>query len=40
MLADWDNVLGKFVKVMPRDYARALKALEAERREAEMEAAE
>lgn len=40
LLGDWDAALGKFVKVMPRDYARALEALEAERREAEMEAAE
>ncbi|WP_095012299.1 glutamate synthase large subunit [Tsuneonella mangrovi] len=40
ILDDWDNSLGKFVKVMPRDYARALKQLEAEREEAAMEAAE
>ena len=40
MLDDWDNVLPKFVKVMPRDYARALKQLEAERREAASVAAE
>ncbi|QFT76544.1 Ferredoxin-dependent glutamate synthase 1 [Erythrobacter sp. THAF29] len=40
LLADWDAALGKFVKVMPRDYKRALEAIEAERREAEMEAAE
>ncbi len=31
LLEDWDNALTKFVKVMPRDYARALKNLEAER---------
>jgi glutamate synthase (NADPH/NADH) large chain len=31
LLDDWDNALGKFVKVMPRDYARALKQIEAER---------
>ncbi|WP_442866743.1 glutamate synthase large subunit [Aurantiacibacter sp. MUD61] len=40
MLDDWENTLGKFVKVMPKDYARALKQLEAERDEAAMEAAE
>ncbi|MET0241671.1 MAG: glutamate synthase large subunit [Sphingobium sp.] len=31
MLDDWDASLAKFVKVMPRDYARALKQQEAER---------
>ncbi|MEZ5742139.1 MAG: glutamate synthase large subunit [Sphingomonadaceae bacterium] len=40
LLDDWDNALGKFVKVMPTDYARALKQLEAERLEAETVAAE
>ena len=40
LLDDWDNALGKFRKVMPRDYARALKALEEEREDAAMEAAE
>ncbi|MBD2843036.1 glutamate synthase large subunit [Erythrobacter rubeus] len=40
LLGDWDSALGKFVKVMPRDYKNALEALEAERRDAEMEAAE
>ncbi|MXP26310.1 glutamate synthase large subunit [Altererythrobacter indicus] len=40
LLADWDNALGKFVKVMPRDYARALTQLEAEREEAAAQAAE
>jgi glutamate synthase (NADPH/NADH) large chain len=40
LLADWDAALGKFVKVMPRDYAAALKKLEAERNEAESVAAE
>ena len=39
-LDDWDAALGKFVKVMPRDYARALTQLETERREAETVAAE
>ncbi len=40
MLDDWDNTLSKFVKVMPRDYARALRQLEAEREEAATVAAE
>jgi glutamate synthase (NADPH/NADH) large chain len=40
LLDDWTTTLGKFVKVMPRDYARALKQLEAERREAALVAAE
>jgi glutamate synthase (NADPH/NADH) large chain len=40
LLDDWDNALGKFVKVMPRDYARALRQLEAERDEAAAVAAE
>jgi glutamate synthase (NADPH/NADH) large chain len=40
LLADWDAALGKFVKVMPRDYAKALKKLEAERNEAASVAAE
>jgi glutamate synthase (NADPH) large chain len=40
MLDDWDNALPRFVKVMPRDYARALKQLEAERLEAASVAAE
>ena len=31
LLDDWDNALTRFVKVMPRDYARALKQMEAER---------
>ena len=34
LLADWDNALGKFVKIMPRDYARALELLEAEQEHA------
>ena len=38
--ADWREALGKFVKVMPRDYALALKQLEAEREEAATVAAE
>ncbi|WP_086735800.1 glutamate synthase large subunit [Erythrobacter colymbi] len=40
LLADWDAALAKFVKVMPRDYAAALRKLEAERLEAESVAAE
>jgi len=40
LLDDWDNALKKFVKVMPRDYALALKLLEAEREEAATVAAE
>ena len=40
LLDDWDVALGHFVKVMPRDYARALSQLETERREAETVAAE
>ena len=40
LLADWDAALRCFVKVMPRDYAAALRKLEAERREAESVAAE
>jgi glutamate synthase (NADPH/NADH) large chain len=40
LLDDWDNALAKFVKVMPRDYAAALKQLEAERDEAATVAAE
>ena len=40
LLDDWGNALTKFVKIMPRDYARALKQLEAERNEAASVAAE
>jgi glutamate synthase (NADPH/NADH) large chain len=40
LLDDWDNAVGKFVKVMPRDYARALRQLEAERDEEPAVAAE
>lgn len=40
LLDDWDASVKQFVKVMPRDYKRALKALEAERLEAETVAAE
>ncbi|WP_432201423.1 glutamate synthase large subunit [Erythrobacter sp. W53] len=40
LLDDWAGTLKKFKKVMPRDYKRALKALETERLEAETVAAE
>ena len=40
LLADWDTALNKFVKVMPRDYKRALEAVETEREEAASVAAE
>jgi glutamate synthase (NADPH) large chain len=40
LLDDWAATLAKFVKVMPRDYAKALKQLEAERLEAASVAAE
>ena len=40
ILDDWENALGKFVKVMPRDYRNALKQLEAERLDAASVAAE
>ncbi len=40
LLDDWASTLTRFVKVMPRDYARALKQLEAERLEAASVAAE
>ena len=40
LLNNWEQSLSQFVKVMPRDYARALKALEEEREEAASVAAE
>jgi glutamate synthase (NADPH/NADH) large chain len=40
LLDDWAGTLGHFVKVMPRDYAKALIGLEAERLEAASVAAE
>ena len=40
LLGDWDAAIGRFVKVMPRDYKNALLALEAERDEAASVAAE
>ena len=40
LLEDWDTTLSRFVKVMPRDYRRALQQLEAERLAAANVAAE
>lgn len=40
LLDNFDEACAKFVKVMPKDYAKALKQLEAERREAASVAAE
>ncbi|HLI68038.1 MAG TPA: glutamate synthase-related protein, partial [Caulobacteraceae bacterium] len=40
LLEHWDKALGHFVKVMPKDYRRALADLEAERRSAKTVAAE
>jgi glutamate synthase (NADPH/NADH) large chain len=40
LLENWEAELPHFIKVMPRDYKRALEALEAERLEAEAVAAE
>ncbi len=40
MLDDWDVTLAKFIKVMPRDYAKALRNQEAERLDAASVAAE
>ncbi|QDK34183.1 glutamate synthase large subunit [Sphingomonas sp. IC081] len=40
LLDDWATTVSKFVKVMPRDYAKALRQLEAERLEAASVAAE
>jgi glutamate synthase (NADPH/NADH) large chain len=40
LLEDWKATLGKFVKVMPKDYRRALLELEAERSAAKTVAAE
>ncbi len=40
ILDNWDACLPKFVKIMPRDYAAALRQLEAERDEAATVAAE
>ncbi|HTQ34909.1 MAG TPA: glutamate synthase large subunit, partial [Stellaceae bacterium] len=40
LLEDWDNTVAAFVKVMPRDYRRALLELKAEQETARMAAAE
>ena len=40
LLDNWAEALPKFVKVMPRDYAKALRQIEAERLEAASVAAE
>ncbi len=40
LLDDWSTTMSRFVKVMPRDYARALRQLEAEREAAVIVAAE
>ncbi len=40
LLDDWNTALGKFVKVMPRDYANALRQMEAEREAVATVAAE
>ena len=40
LLEDWDAALAAFVKVMPKDYKRALLELAAERQTAHTEAAE
>ena len=40
LLENWDAALGQFVKVMPKDYRRALLDLEAERNAAKTVAAE
>ncbi len=40
LLDDFGNAIGKFVKVLPRDYAKALKQIETERLEAASVAAE
>ena len=40
ILDNWAEELPRFVKVMPRDYARALRQLEAERLTAAQVAAE
>ena len=40
LLDDWDREVTRFVKIMPRDYARALEALAAQRDDDAYEAAE
>jgi glutamate synthase (NADPH) large chain len=38
LLADWDVALGRFVKVMPHDYKRALTELAAQQARPEVPA--
>ena len=40
LLDNWAQELPRFVKVMPRDYARALRQMEAQRLDAALVAAE
>ena len=40
LLEDWDNTLACFVKIMPKDYSRALLELKSEQETARMAAAE
>jgi glutamate synthase (NADPH/NADH) large chain len=40
LLEDWENALGRFVKVMPRDYRRALLDLREEQAVGKAAAAE
>jgi glutamate synthase (NADPH/NADH) large chain len=40
LLEDWDNALAAFVKIMPKEYRRALLELKAEREAGQMAAAE
>ena len=40
ILENWDQTLGSFVKVMPKDYRRALQEMAAERQAAAAVAAE
>jgi len=40
LLDDWENALARFVKVVPRDFRRALQELQAEQKAAETVAAE
>ncbi len=40
LLEDWQNALDCFVKIMPKDYRRALLELQAEGQAARIEAAE
>jgi glutamate synthase (NADPH/NADH) large chain len=40
LLEDWENAVASFVKIMPRDYRRALLELQAERQAASVAAAQ